>query len=166
MKPTPHLTQSQLDVPTLGERRHQSPLELSSTPGDGRCDFIPDDARILLEPRFLRRRTDQSRRVRAGWSPRADLLRSGEEKAAIVTCGGLWPGINNVVRTLVLELTHNYGVPEVLGIRYGYEGLNPRDGRPPMRLTPETGRQHPLPRRHDSRHLAWTARSEARRSTS
>ena len=35
-------------------------------------------------------------------------------KAAIVTCGGLCPGINNVIRTCVFELMHNYGVPEVL----------------------------------------------------
>jgi 6-phosphofructokinase 1 len=59
-----------------------------------------------------------------------------ESKAAIVTCGGLCPGINNVIRTSVFELMHNYGVPETLGIRYGYQGLNPAEGRPPLRLTP------------------------------
>jgi 6-phosphofructokinase 1 len=58
-------------------------------------------------------------------------------KAAIVTCGGLCPGINNVIRTCVYELMHNYGVSAVLGIRYGYKGLNPAEGRPPISLTPE-----------------------------
>jgi 6-phosphofructokinase 1 len=58
-------------------------------------------------------------------------------KAAIVTCGGLCPGINNVIRTCVFELMYNYGVPEVLGIRYGYHGLNPAEGRSPLSLTPE-----------------------------
>jgi 6-phosphofructokinase 1 len=42
-----------------------------------------------------------------------------------------------VIRTCVYELMHNYGVPSVLGIRYGYQGLNPAEGRPPVQLTPE-----------------------------
>ena len=54
-----------------------------------------------------------------------------ETKAAVVTCGGVCPGLNNVVRSAVLEFYYNYGVHKVLGIRYGYAGLNPRvDFRP------------------------------------
>jgi len=56
--------------------------------------------------------------------------------AGIVTCGGLCPGINNVVRGIVLELTHAYGVSEIHGFRYGFEGLT-RRGLPPVRLVPE-----------------------------
>ncbi|HEV8548751.1 MAG TPA: ATP-dependent 6-phosphofructokinase [Polyangiaceae bacterium] len=59
-------------------------------------------------------------------------------RAGIVTCGGLCPGLNNVVRGLVLELTQGYGVSEVLGFRYGYEGLVRRHGLGPVRLTPAT----------------------------
>ena len=47
-------------------------------------------------------------------------------KAAIVTCGGLCPGINDVVRTLVMELYHRYGVRNIMGIRYGFQGLIPK----------------------------------------
>src|ERR1700722_5858114 len=43
--------------------------------------------------------------------------------AAIVTCGGLCPGLNNVIRGLVLELADNYGVTDVLGFRDGFRGL-------------------------------------------
>jgi 6-phosphofructokinase 1 len=60
------------------------------------------------------------------------LLRCG-----IVTCGGLCPGINNVIRGLVLELTHAYGVREIYGFRYGFEGLVARHGHAPVRLVPE-----------------------------
>lgn len=60
-----------------------------------------------------------------------------QTRAAIVTCGGLSPGLNNVIRSAFLELHLNYGVPEVLGIRYGYQGLNPAEGEPPIRLTLE-----------------------------
>ena len=56
--------------------------------------------------------------------------------AAIVTCGGLCPELNNVIRSAFLELHENYGVTEVLGIRYGYAGLNAEVGEPPISLTP------------------------------
>ena len=59
-----------------------------------------------------------------------------QTRAAIVTCGGLCPGLNNVIRSACLELHQNYGVKEVLGIRYGYAGLNAGVGEAPIRLTP------------------------------
>lgn len=57
-------------------------------------------------------------------------------RAAIVTCGGLCPGLNNVIRSLFFELHHRYGVREILGIRYGYGGLVPSTGVAPVPLTP------------------------------
>jgi len=56
----------------------------------------------------------------------------------IVTCGGLCPGINNVVRGLVLELVRGYGVKRILGFRYGYEGLISRFGHEPVALSAES----------------------------
>ncbi|HEX7954478.1 MAG TPA: ATP-dependent 6-phosphofructokinase [Burkholderiales bacterium] len=56
----------------------------------------------------------------------------------IVTCGGLCPGINNVIRGIVLELARGYGVKRILGFRFGYEGLISRFGHEPMHLTPES----------------------------
>jgi len=41
---------------------------------------------------------------------------SDEIQAAIVTCGGLCPGLNTVIRELVCSLHHMYGVTRVLGI--------------------------------------------------
>ena len=41
----------------------------------------------------------------------------------IVTCGGLCPGLNDVIRSIVLSLHHHYGVQKVYGFRFGYEGL-------------------------------------------
>lgn len=58
-------------------------------------------------------------------------------RAGIVTCGGLCPGLNNVIRSLFLELHYGYGVAEVLGFRGGYSGLDPRHGIDPVRITPE-----------------------------
>lgn len=44
-------------------------------------------------------------------------------KAAIVTCGGLCPGLNVVIREIVMSLHFNYEAPEVYGIQWGYKGF-------------------------------------------
>ncbi|MEW5303819.1 MAG: hypothetical protein WDW36_006474 [Sanguina aurantia] len=51
--------------------------------------------------------------------------------AAVVTCGGLCPGLNDVVQNIVYTLA-DYGVPEdnILGIRYGLRGFYERDAKP------------------------------------
>ncbi|XP_071730342.1 ATP-dependent 6-phosphofructokinase 3-like [Rutidosis leptorrhynchoides] len=46
-----------------------------------------------------------------------------EVHAAIVTCGGLCPGLNTVIREIVCALYHMYGVTRVLGIDGGYRGF-------------------------------------------
>ncbi len=69
--------------------------------------------------------------------PRARLhFEPGEVKAGIVTCGGLCPGLNDVIRALTLSLHFHYGVETVYGFRYGYQGLNPVCGHAPLLLTP------------------------------
>ncbi len=57
-------------------------------------------------------------------------------KCGIVTCGGLCPGLNDVIRAIVMSLYHHYGVRTIFGFRYGYEGLSPRHRHTPMELTP------------------------------
>ena len=70
--------------------------------------------------------------------PRAKLFFDARKtRAAIVTCGGLCPGLNNVIRSLFLELHYGYGVAEVLGFRGGYSGLDPVSKREPIKLTPD-----------------------------
>jgi len=59
-------------------------------------------------------------------------------KAAIVTCGGLCPGINDVIRSIVMTLHYGYGVQTVFGIRYGLRGFIPDYGLPIMELSPGT----------------------------
>ena len=57
--------------------------------------------------------------------------------AGIVTCGGLCPGLNDVIRSIVLELYRRYHVTKIYGFRYGYQGLIPRYGYTPIVLRPE-----------------------------
>jgi 6-phosphofructokinase 1 len=69
--------------------------------------------------------------------PRAKLLFDpAQTRAGIVTCGGLCPGLNNVIRALFFELHHTYGVAEVLGFRGGYQGLDLSRSPEPVVLTP------------------------------
>lgn len=58
-------------------------------------------------------------------------------KCGIVTCGGLCPGLNDVIRAIVMSLFHHYGVRTVFGFRYGYEGLSYKYGHVPLELAPE-----------------------------
>ena len=58
-------------------------------------------------------------------------------RVGIVTCGGLCPGINDVIRGLVMELTFHYGVQRILGFRNGYRGFIPRYGHDVLDLSPE-----------------------------
>ena len=62
---------------------------------------------------------------------------SKKTRAGIVTCGGLCPGLNDVIRSLYLELNHAYGVKDVLGFRGGYQGLDPDCKLEPIALSSE-----------------------------
>lgn len=63
---------------------------------------------------------------------------SSKVKAAIVTCGGLCPGLNDVIRAIVMEAHHNYHVSGVLGIRFGLQGFIESYGHAPLELTPKS----------------------------
>ena len=71
--------------------------------------------------------------------PRPDIFFDpATTRVGIVTCGGLCPGLNDVIRALVLELHTHYGVDDVVGYRNGYAGLVPGSGLEPLVLTPES----------------------------
>jgi len=126
-----------LEIPRLGECRHSSPLSGHQAP------FVSDDERILLcgetsELRpYLASGTMPPSFERAG--PRERIFFQPDElTCGIVTCGGLCPGLNNVIRSIVLRLTYAYGVKRILGFRYGYAGLSSGGGQEPLVLTPES----------------------------
>lgn len=62
---------------------------------------------------------------------------SSRAKCAIVTCGGLCPGINDVIRAIVMEAHHAYKVPSIVGIPYGLEGFIPKYRHRLRELTPD-----------------------------
>ena len=117
-----------MDIANLGAARYPSPLKR----------WVSDSERV---PATIVRSVDTR--------PADDLLFElagarehlffdpPETRAGIVTCGGLCPGLNDVIRSLFFEMHHAYGVKEVLGFRWGYQGLDPDHGAEPLVLTPE-----------------------------
>ena len=130
------MTDQDLDftIERLGECRIPSPMRKGRFAGEG--------DRILYHSRF----EEIKPYLDAGMEPPSLELAGPREKiffdpaaiaCGIVTCGGLCPGINDVIRAVVLSLHHHYGVRKIYGFRYGYEGLVKRLGHTPLDLTPE-----------------------------
>jgi 6-phosphofructokinase 1 len=127
-------------IPTLGTPKFRSPMTLSEKPGDQLVDFVNDDERLLFDIRCRNVigtiQADEEPAAVEMAGPRNQLyFRPNDVRAAIVTAGGLSPGINDVVRSVVLTLNWQYGVHEILGIRYGLRGFV-SDDAPPLKLTP------------------------------
>ncbi len=121
-------------IESLGEPRIDSLLK--------RAEWVEDNEQVLfdLSPDGIVREIGEGRTpvsfMKAG-ARRKIFFDPSKLKCAMVTCGGLCPGLNDVIRSLVLTLHHIYGVKNVLGIRYGLQGFIPRYGHPVMELTPD-----------------------------
>jgi 6-phosphofructokinase 1 len=118
-------------IPRLGPCRIPSPLDSKT--------FVSDQAAVLCDA--TREGCKACRKVpnvleMAG--PRRKIFfQPRKTRAAIVTCGGLCPGLNDVIRAVTMVLWYRYGVQNILGLRYGYEGLIDSFKNKPMLLTPE-----------------------------
>jgi 6-phosphofructokinase 1 len=104
--------------------------------------FVGDEDRVLYHvtleetKRWLDRGAELPSMETAG--PRRMLFFDPAKLACgIVTCGGLCPGLNDVIRAIVLSLHHHYGVTKVYGFRFGYEGLVGAFGHEPIKLVPD-----------------------------
>ena len=117
-----------MNIPTLGEAKFPSPIDFS----------VSDEARMPAHAVFTPGVPPAEDLQFEIAGPRSKLFFDPKKtRAAIVTCGGLCPGLNNVIRSVFLALHHAYGVKEVLGFRNGYQGLDPELGGEPLVLTPE-----------------------------
>ena len=105
-----------------------------------RAAFVTDRTRVLFNP-LINGPEGASLEPDVAFEqagPREKIyFEPGRTRAAIVTCGGLCPGLNDVIRSVVMESYYHYGVKSILGIRFGYNGLNPASGYAPLELTPE-----------------------------
>ena len=122
-----------LEISRLGTCKISSPMGLT--------EFVDDQERVLFHSTvreasayYSRKKTLPSFEM-AG--PRRNIYFDPSKlKCGIVTCGGICPGLNDVIRAIVLSLFYHYNVEMVFGFRYGFEGLSPRHRHAPLELTP------------------------------
>jgi 6-phosphofructokinase 1 len=130
MLPHTMLKQRDLEIKTLGPCDYDSPLVTK-----GRT-FADESIRVRVKRHIGDAPAETGDLCFEEAGPRRRIFfNPAETTAAFVTCGGLSPGLNNVIRSGFLELTHNYGVKRILGIRNGYAGLNPDSGLEPIFMT-------------------------------
>jgi len=123
-----------LNTLKLGECRIQSPMSGVKFVDDGEHVLYHDDLREIKA--LLDAGKEPACFEVAG--PREKIFFDPSKlKCGIVTCGGLCPGLNDVIRAIVMGLHYHYGAQSIFGFRYGYEGLSPKYGHAPIELTPE-----------------------------
>ncbi len=125
-----------LTIETLGQPEIDSPLIRSER------HFVEDDEKILIYSHSGNIRAFQDLRKAPAVFEKAGPRRKiffdpAKLKCGIVTCGGLCPGLNDVIRIITLNLFWQYGVKEIYGFRYGYLGLTSKAPQPPLLLTPD-----------------------------
>ncbi|MDR0785006.1 MAG: ATP-dependent 6-phosphofructokinase [Treponema sp.] len=126
-------------IEELGKRNIKSPIVMSKELGDSIANYVRDDQFIRLNTSVELGSQPSLKRSQvlelAG--PREMLyFQPSHVHAGIVSCGGLCPGINDVIRAIVRCLYERYGVKRISGIRYGYKGFLPEYDYMPKSLNP------------------------------
>lgn len=129
-------------VKTLGNAKIDSPIKMSEIEGDGFADYVSDDDKILYCIDTIKtadgHRVPKSEDSVELAGPRKKIyFNPAHVHAAICTCGGICPGLNNVIRAIVRCLWYRYGVHRISGIRFGYQGLLPTSTDTPIALDPD-----------------------------
>jgi 6-phosphofructokinase 1 len=127
-------------VPTLGECGIPSPINFTNRQGEKVADYVRDDefVRFDVEARPGPQEALAAGRLLQKAGPRARIYFSPSHvHAGIVTCGGLCPGLNDVIRSITRCLWYRYGVRRITGIKYGYKGFLPEFSLEYTTLTPD-----------------------------
>lgn len=127
------------EIPSLGPCLFHSPLHRI---GRVEAPFKTDDDRILFHSHAVATEpgTEAPSFEEAG-AREAIFFDPAKTTVGIVTCGGLCPGLNDIIRGLVNHCYSRYGVSRIYGFRYGYEGLIQRYGHTPVLLRPSSVEQ-------------------------
>ncbi|MGA8211577.1 MAG: ATP-dependent 6-phosphofructokinase [Nocardioidaceae bacterium] len=136
------VSQDDLTVRTLGPCLVESPLAPRLRVRETTQHVVAEDDRVLFHDTVgtagERGATlEQLPSVEPGGPRKSIYFDPAATRAGIVTCGGLCPGLNDVIRGLVLELHRHYGVTRVLGFQHGFRGFIPEYGEAVVELTPQ-----------------------------
>ena len=127
-------------VERLGDCNVKSPIAMGTTHGEGIANYVTDDQFIRLDTLVCRAESEAAEgpRLMERAGPREMIYFSpAHAHAGIVSCGGLCPGINDVIRAIVRCLWYRYGVRRISGISYGYKGFLPEHQFPVVPLSPD-----------------------------
>lgn len=133
-------TKYDFSITTLGECKVASPIQLSTVVGDGRANYVKDDS-------FVRYRVNVFNGGETDDQSSGNLMQKGGPRefiyfdpkhttAGICTCGGLCPGLNDVIRAVVRSLYNRYGVKRILGFQFGFQGFFADQGFETINLNP------------------------------
>lgn len=126
-------------IPSLGPCTHRSPLQRS---GSLAAPFKTDTNRILLQSHVVTGAPPPPDISFEEAGPREKIFfEPSKTSVGIVTCGGLCPGLNDIIRGIVNQCHFQYGITRIHGFRYGYEGLVQRYGHTPLFLKPASVEQ-------------------------
>ena len=128
-------------ISNLGEAKIPTPVQ-KRTDGSEDISFVSDESRVIIEAD-----SDRISQMAKESQPLPSFELAGPRrhiffdpsklKCALVTCGGLCPGLNDIIRSIVLELHYAYGVSNIFGIRYGLQGFIAGYGHDLINLTCE-----------------------------
>ncbi len=128
-------------IPTLGRAGIPSPAKRDPNTSINES-FVADDEGVMIDVTLsgfmdaMKAGTPGPHFELAG--PRENIYFDPSKlRCGIVTCGGLCPGLNDIIRAVVLELYFGYGVTKIYGFRYGLQGFIPSYGHDIIELAPK-----------------------------
>ncbi|KAJ6382787.1 hypothetical protein OIU77_031252 [Salix suchowensis] len=135
LEDVPHLTDYIPDLPTYRNQLQDNPAYSTVKENFVNVDDAVAQKAVVHNnsPRGIHFRRAGPRQKELVCSIKV-YFQSDEVHACIVTCGGLCPGLNTVIREIVCGLYHIYGVNKVLGIDGGYRGFYSKNT---IKLTPK-----------------------------
>ena len=137
------INNSEMQVKSLGPCRLDSPLSPLLENRKRSIHNVDEHDRVLFDD-TVHMAVDRGSSVDTlpGFEPAGPRKKiffdPSKTRVGVVTCGGLCPGLNDVIRGLVMELTFHYGVKRIYGFKNGYQGFIARYGRSVIDLTPES----------------------------
>ena len=133
-------------IKDLGECKIDSPMPFSNIKGNNIANFVDDSQHVLhsiIQDEVHSEKKGNGPENVSEYAmemagPRHKIyFNPGHVHAGIVTCGGLCPGMNSVVRAIVRTLWLRYNVRRISGIQFGYVGFMPEKNLPTKPLDPD-----------------------------
>lgn len=136
----------EFSINELGEARIPSPIPYAEEKGNDLANYVTEGERVIYSVR-LGEEVGSTENAPTAFAELGLLEQAGPRRriyfspghvhAGIVTCGGLCPGINDVIRAITRCLWYRYGVRRISGVRFGYPGLLPETAEPTVELNPD-----------------------------